>query len=112
MQGAVDINIRGRHGDTPLISAARYGDITTAQQLLYKNPDVNATDDSGETALMLAAQLPSATLVNLLLEHGADAKQKDRAGRTALDYATMRMVHGVIARVPEVIDRLQAAMGS
>ncbi|MFH0821783.1 MAG: ankyrin repeat domain-containing protein [Pseudomonadota bacterium] len=57
---------------TPLMIAARAGDMEEVLRLLNEGAEVNATSPSGYTALHYAASKGHADLVRLLLRHGAD----------------------------------------
>lgn len=69
---------------TPLMLAAKEGDLEVVKFLLSRNAAVNATDDSGDTALMYAAREGNLPLVTLLLKHNANAAAINRLGRTPL----------------------------
>jgi ankyrin repeat protein len=57
---------------TPLMIAARAGDMEAALRLLNEGAEVNATSATGYTALHYAASKGHADVVRLLLRHGAD----------------------------------------
>ena len=56
---------------TPLMEAARTGDIVLAKLLLQKGADIHARSDSGMTALHFAAAESTPKMVKLLLTQGA-----------------------------------------
>ena len=56
---------------TPLMEAARTGDIALAELLLEKGADLHAVSSTGMTALHFAAAEGSAEMVQLLLRNGA-----------------------------------------
>lgn len=56
---------------TPLMEAARTGDVVLAKLLLQKGADIHACSDSGMTALHFAAAESTPEMVKLLLEQGA-----------------------------------------
>ena len=74
------------NGFTPLLFAARSGDLESAQILLNAGADVNTTADDGMSALVLATVRAHTEMVTLLLERGADPNA-DGAGYTALHWA-------------------------
>jgi hypothetical protein len=79
----------GTVGDTPLIVAARRGQIVTTQLLLEFGADVNHRSSQGKTPLQEAifAESSARGLVQLLLNHGADPDIRDPQGVSARDTA-------------------------
>ena len=77
-----DINVRGIDGNTPLFSAARYGDSEMVRVLLDYKADVNARNENGWTPIHdvsagthnILHNIPQSRpdVTRLLLEHGAD----------------------------------------
>jgi len=84
--GVIDV-IQG--GFTPLLFAARSGDIESAGYLVAEGADVNDTSFSGTSALVIAAHSGHTRLAVFLLRQGADANASD-AGYSALHTATLR----------------------
>ena len=83
-------NFRMSHGgSTPLLFAARNGDVETAKVLVDAGAHVNATAPSGRSALVTAAHSGHGALGVYLLEEGADPNVSD-AGYTALHGAVLR----------------------
>ena len=76
-------------GDTPLLFAARAGDIASAALLVAAGANVNDADAGGVSAVVFAAHSGFTELVEFLLAKGADANQSV-AGFTALHTAIMR----------------------
>ena len=76
-------------GSTPIMFAARSGDIESARMLVAKGANVNDTEADGNTALIVAAHSGHGTLAAFLLEQGADAKAAP-LGYTALHAAVLR----------------------
>ena len=76
-------------GSTPLLFAARLGDIETARVLLAGGADVNDTAAAGTSALVVAVHSGHGALAALLLEEGADPNAAD-AGYTAIHAAVLR----------------------
>lgn len=84
-QGA-DVNGRGMHAMTPVLSAARGGHLEVVQLLVEKGAAVNDHNDSG-SALMWAVSSGNEDLVAYLLQNGADAKWTNSLGTTAVAIA-------------------------
>jgi ankyrin repeat protein len=76
-------------GDTPLMFAARVGDLGSAKLLVAAGANVNDADAWGVSATVLAAHSGFGDLVELLLERGADPNAAT-PGFTALHAAIMR----------------------
>ncbi len=76
-------------GDTPLMFAARAGDLGSATLLVAAGANVNDADAWGVSATVLAAHAGHGALVEFLLENGADPNAA-AAGFTALHAAIMR----------------------
>jgi ankyrin len=78
-----------RGGSTPLLFAARSGDVESARLLLAAGADVNDALPEGQSALVLAAHSGHTGLARLLVEKGANPDSAD-AGYTALHAAVLR----------------------
>src|SRR5262245_1829408 len=76
-------------GDTPLMFAARVGDLASARLLVAAGANVNDKDAWGVSAMVLAAHSGFAPLVDFLLEAGADVNSAE-AGFSALHEAILR----------------------
>ena len=88
-------------GYTPLLFAARQGDVDSARLLLAAGADVNVAAASGTSALVVAAHSGHGDLAALFLEAGADPGAAD-AGYGALHAAVLRadvkLVQGLLAQ--------------
>lgn len=84
MESGMDVEIRGDGGDTPLMTAAKFGELHSVKLLLQKGADVQATDESGETPLHHAAEGGNIKVVKSLIERGADVNALDEQNRTPL----------------------------
>ena len=73
-----------REAYSPLMNAAKDGNLAAVQQYLAQGADINAQTSKGKQALMLAASEGHAPVVRLLLEHGAMVDARDSFGTTAL----------------------------
>ncbi len=71
---------------TPLMEAARLGEVRNVELLLKHGADPEICDVRGRTTLMFAASAPkySARIVKLLLTKGAERLRADKSGNTAL----------------------------
>ena len=76
-------------GFTPLLFAARQGDVESARILLDAGANVNDTAPDGISVLVLAAHSGHTKLVEFLLERGADADAAE-VGYAALHAAVLR----------------------
>ena len=76
-------------GNTPLLFAARQGDLAAARHLVAAGADVNDTAATGTSALVVAAHSGHTALALFLLEHGADPHAAE-AGYSALHAAALR----------------------
>jgi len=74
-------------GYTPMMFAARRGDIGTARLLLDRGADVNAESEADGSPLVIASAAGHEELALLLLDAGADATNTDAGDMTALHYA-------------------------
>jgi len=87
--GSGDVSTVLRGGSTPLLFAARVGDVASARLLIAAGADVNDALPDGVSALMVAAHSGHGALGALLLEKGADPNAAE-AGYTALHAAIDR----------------------
>jgi len=89
-QSNIRVNIKGKHGRTPLYLAAEGGHIYIVK-LLLQHPDIDVNSRNGPggaTALMGASRRGHSRIVELILQHPrceVDANDKD--GNTALHHA-------------------------
>jgi hypothetical protein len=90
-----------RGGATPLLFAARVGDVESARLLLKAGADANESQPDGVSALVLAAHSGNGPVGAVLLEHGADPNAFG-SGYTALHAAILRsdvnLVKALLAR--------------
>jgi uncharacterized protein len=107
--GNLDYNKAVPHGnDTPLLFAARVGDLASAKLLVAAGANVNDMDAWGINVVELAAHSGFADLVEFVLDKGADPNS-GKAGLMALHEAIMRrdermvaalLAHGANANAP------------
>ena len=67
-----DVNIVDQDGWTPLMYAARLGQIEIAKELLKKNANLEAQNHAGLTPYLWAAYAGHVDMMKLLHESGAD----------------------------------------
>ena len=75
--------------NTPILFAARQGNLKAARHLVAGGADVNDTAATGTSALVVAAHSGHTALALFLLEQGADPNAAE-AGYSALHAATLR----------------------
>ena len=78
-----------RGGATPLLFAARVGDVESAKLLLKAGADANDSQPDGVSALVLSAHSGNGNVAALLLEHAADPNAVG-SGYAALHAAVLR----------------------
>ena len=90
---AAGINLKDRHGKTPLMYSAREmrkpeKSAAVIPILLKNGADINAQDKFNNTALIHAAQSDNTAGAAVLLKNGADVNAKDQYGVTPLMFAS------------------------
>ena len=93
--GGGEVSSVFRGGSTPLLFAARVGDVESAKLLLAAGADVNDALPDGASALVVAAHSGHGELGALLLEKGADPNAAE-VGYTALHAAIDRSDLGLV----------------
>ena len=74
---------------TPLMIAAREGEVEIAEFLVRNGADINAKTRDGHTALMMAVYNRNLDIVKLLLKNGANVHVKSKQGHTAFSEASL-----------------------
>src|ERR1041384_3884061 len=73
LKAGADVNEPGPNGESPLMLAARSGNVDAIKVLIDHKADVNGKDKlRGTTPLMWAAEQGHASAMKFLIEHGAD----------------------------------------
>ena len=107
---AEGVSVIDEGGFSPLLFAARHGDLASARQLVAAGADPNDTPPSGTSALVVAAHSGHGELAAWLLEQGADPNAAG-AGYTPLHAAILRgdadLVSALLARGADPSARLQ-----
>ena len=111
-----DVQANSKGGYTPMIFAARAGDLETIKLLLAKGADVNeSTPDEGNT-LVIATAGGYEKMALFLLDKGANPNSKDGSGITALHYAMrdgLKVLHGLdISNVKRICGAGAGARGT
>ena len=91
-----DVNAQGRHGYTPLHSAAaegQAGQLQAFQMLIEHNADIHIRNDFGLTVLHVAAasnqrHRDHINIMQVLLDHGADPNAQDNNSSTPLHHSS------------------------
>src|SRR5688572_17838368 len=78
----------GGGGLTPLVFAAREGDIESAKLLIAAKADINQTTEYGWTPLLVAVNNRNYQLAKLLIDNGANVNLANKGGWTPLYLAT------------------------
>jgi ankyrin repeat protein len=108
-----DVNRKEELDSTPLMQAARTGDVDAVKMLLDNHADIDASDNRGRTALSWClfmyklSRLPRYTsTIRLLVERGTNIDHRDKAGRTylmsAIDYDNPEIASLLISRGADV----------
>lgn len=66
IEAGADVNVRQRHGWTPLHGAAEGGDRATVELLLARGADASAANDDGKTALDVAREKGHLAIAELI----------------------------------------------
>jgi ankyrin repeat protein len=99
----------GGGGLTPLVFAAREGDLESARKLIAAGADVNQTTEYGWTPLLTAVNNRNYQVAKLLVEHGANVNLPNKGGWTPLYLAAdNRNIEGGDYPVPKAdMDHLE-----
>ncbi len=93
----VNVNAEDRAHNTPLLIAAKKGNLPIVSVLLREGANANAITSADEAPFLSAAQSGNSVIVNFLLEHGANVNLKVKSGLTPLMVAA-RFGHGHLVR--------------
>jgi ankyrin repeat protein len=99
----------GGGGLTPMVLAAREGDLESSKLLLAAGADINQTTEYGWTPLLTATNNRHYKLSEYLIEHGADVNKANKGSWTPLYLATdNRNIEGGDFPVPKPdVDNLE-----
>lgn len=90
LERGANVRARNARGATPLITAAKQGDVDLVALLLTHGADLEATDLDGNTALHQASFQAHVQCVELLLKRGAQVDTRNKFGFTPLHLAVRR----------------------
>jgi len=93
----LNVDVTPKGGYTPLMFAARVGDLETTQLLINQGAELNSVDHEHGPPLVIAAAEGYEELALYLLAQGADPNLTDGNGMTALHYAMrdgLKPLHG------------------
>ena len=77
-------NTQNKFGETPLMTAARKGDMEKVQALGETGAPMDIQNIQGQTALTIAAEKGDGKILGFLIQAGANIHIRDDYGRTAL----------------------------
>lgn len=81
------LDLPGRHEDTPIILASRRGETAIVKELIDAEVNINHRNMDGTNALWAAVVADSEAIAGLLLAAGVDLDNQNENGATALMYA-------------------------
>ncbi|MGH7583589.1 MAG: ankyrin repeat domain-containing protein [Gemmatimonadales bacterium] len=91
-----DVEAANRLRETPLMDAARDGEVAVARALIHAGARVDHFDANRETALTWAVRAGETDYARVLLDAGANATLRNRDGLSPLDIATRINHHDLI----------------
>ncbi|XP_077499004.1 uncharacterized protein LOC144110067 [Amblyomma americanum] len=101
LQNEAKVDIKDKHGFSPLHFASQAGSVDAIQLLLDAGADPSATGLGGIAPLHLAASAGKIAAVRLLLERGADVLSFAQDGKSPLCCAGSTDVYSVLRRAVE-----------
>jgi ankyrin repeat protein len=84
---------------SPIITAARTGDVATIRALAAAGADLNALGPNHWTPMMHAIHKSQADAVSVLITAGADVNRLTRSGNSALEMAVANGQTGIVRRL-------------
>src|SRR5262249_28778879 len=91
LKAGADANAALLSGETPLMEAARRGNLATVRALLSAGANPNAQEaNGGQTALMWAVAERHSAVIEELVRGGADVRLGSKTGFTALMFAAQQ----------------------
>lgn len=84
LDSGANVNIKDKHGYTPLLYLVKHGETELTKILLAKGAEVNVQNEWGNSPLILASAYSHIAIVKLLLDAHADVNAQSKCGYTAL----------------------------
>jgi len=101
-----DVHARNAKGETPLLVAARWGELDLVKAILRRKADIHAVDHTDFTALHYAARHNHLQVAKVLIERGANVNCQDSYGFTpafeAIENHHFRMLKVLVANGADV----------
>lgn len=96
-----DVNGRGMHAMTPLMTASKAGRLDICELLVARGADVSGHNESG-SVLMWAVESKNEELVRFILKSGADRSWTNALGGTAESLARKRGLSNIetLVKIP------------
>lgn len=88
LSDGTDIDTVDHQGNTPLMIAAKVGNLRILDIILSHEPKINKQNNKGKTALMIASEAGLTQFARKLIDHGADPSIKNNKGNTAMSLAS------------------------
>ena len=82
-----DINSPDKNGRTPLLWAAKAGNLSVLELLLERGVWIDHVDIDGNAAIHVAAHVGNIEIVRMLLDYGASIVVENKRGLTCLEIA-------------------------
>lgn len=82
-----NIDTVDQNGNTPLMIAAKIGNIRMVRILLAHSPDIDKRNEDGNTALMVAAEYGQSVVAEHLIANGASINAENAIGYSPLEIA-------------------------
>ena len=93
---SADINSRGFHGETPMLTACLWNQLAVVKLLCRRGADISVQTDDGDTSLHLAVRENLLEITKVLLRYGA-THIKNKVGLTPLNIAEQKQYTDIVA---------------
>ena len=99
-----DVNRATRSQSTPLMAAARNGNVALVSWLLAQKADSKARNEHGDSALIEAVKANSVATAKALMSGGANPTRKNKIGLSAIDFAKNNEEMMAVLQTRSVLD--------